>query len=64
MKVFILSLFAGVILSVQASAKPGGYTLKGGVDHRMLRDKPAGYFRDAQQAGRYIQSNHIVWRIL
>ena len=54
MKVFILSLFAGVILSVQASAKPGGYTLKGGVDTRMLRDKPAGYFRDAQQAGNYI----------
>ena len=54
MKLFVITLFATAFLSVQGSAKPGGYTLKGGVDHRMMHDKPAGYYRSAQSAGMYI----------
>ena len=53
MKIFIITIFAAVILSAKASPKPGGYTLKGGVDHRILAQKPAGHFRDAQNAGTY-----------
>ena len=52
MKLFVISLLAGLFLAAQASPKPGGYLLKGGVDYRILGTKPEGYFRDAQQAGR------------
>ena len=52
MKVFVITLFAAAFLSVQASPKPGGYTLKGGVDSRYRHQKPAGYYRAAQSAGK------------
>ena len=52
MKIFIVSIFAAVLLLAKADPKPGGYTLKGGVDHRILAEKPAGHFRDAQHAGK------------
>ena len=45
MKVFIITLFAAAFLTVEASPKPGGYTLKGGVDYRLQQNKPAGHFR-------------------
>ena len=50
MKVFILTLFATAFLSAYAS--PGGYILKGGVDHRYKHGKPAGYYDAASQAGK------------
>ena len=53
MKLFVITLFAAAFLSVDASPKPGGYTLKGGVDHRYMHEKPEGYYRSAQQAGKY-----------
>ena len=48
MKVFIITLFAAAFLSVEASPKPGGYTLKGGVDYRLQQNKPAGHFKAAK----------------
>ena len=52
MKVFVITLFAVAFLSADASPKPGGYTLKGGVDKRYIYDKPEGYYRPAQNAGK------------
>ena len=52
MKVFIITLFAAAFLSVEASPKPGGYTLKGGVDYRLKHGKPANHFQAAQAAGK------------
>ena len=52
MKVFVITLFAVAFLSADASPKPGGYTLKGGVDSRYIYDKPEGYYRPAQNAGK------------
>jgi len=59
MKLFVITLFATAFLSVQGAAKPGGYTLKGGVDHRMMHDKPAGYYSSAQSAGRFAQQHRL-----
>lgn len=59
MKLFIISIFAAVILTANASAKPGGYILKGGVNPKILADKPAGYFHDAQSAGRFAQQQKL-----
>ena len=52
MKVFVITLFAAAFLSVEASPKPGGYTLKGGVDSRYVFKKPPGYYDAAQSAGK------------
>ena len=52
MKVFIITLFAAAFLTVDASPKPGGYTLKGGVDYRLQQGKAPGHFRAAQEAGK------------
>merc|ERR1711894_23256 len=57
MKVFILTLFATAFLSAYAS--PGGYILKGGVDHRYKHGKPAGYYDAASQAGRFAQQKKL-----
>jgi hypothetical protein len=59
MKLFVITLFATAFLSVDASPKPGGYTLKGGVDHRYMQEKPQGYYRDAQQAGQFAQQQKL-----
>jgi len=64
MKVFIITLFAVAFLSVDASPKPGGYTLKGGVDHRLKHGKPAGHFKAAQAAGRFAQQHRLEEDIL
>ena len=55
MKVFIITLFAAAFLSVEASPKPGGYTLKGGVDYRLQANKPAGHFKAAKEAGKSLE---------
>ena len=55
MKVFIITLFAAAFLSVDASPKPGGYTLKGGVDYRLQQNKPAGHFNAAKEAGKCLK---------
>ena len=52
MKLFTISFLAGVLLSVQASPKPGGYLLKGGVNPGMLSVHGSEHFRPAQEAGR------------
>jgi len=59
MKVFVITLFAVAFLSADASPKPGGYTLKGGVDKRYIYDKPEGYYRPAQNAGRFAQQQKL-----
>lgn len=55
MKVFIITLFAAAFLTVDASPKPGGYTLKGGVDYRLQQGKAPGHFRAAQEAGKFFK---------
>ena len=60
MKVFVITLFAVAFLSADASPKPGGYTLKGGVDKRYIYDKPEGYYRPAQNAGK-MKPKILIW---
>ena len=55
MKVFIITLFAAAFLSVEASPKPGGYTLKGGVNYKLQENKPVGHFNAAKAAGRSLK---------